>query len=94
VLDDLTALRQIKPESVEQAGGDLSRKGRSALHGAASLGEPKKGFQGEAFYTAENPPYGAVFTAFLKDKVKTKKEKRQDAEKDAAKKTEALLIDD
>ena len=54
------------------------------------LGGPKKGFQGEAFYTAENPPYGAVFTAYLKEKLKTKKEKRQDAEKEAAKKDQTL----
>ena len=45
-----------------------------------------KGFQGDAFYAADNPPYGAVFTAFLKEKLKTKKEKRQEAEKEAAKK--------
>jgi hypothetical protein len=50
------------------------------------LGGPKKGFQGDAFYTAENPPYGAVFTMYMKEKIKTKKDKRQDAEKDAAKK--------
>ena len=54
------------------------------------LGGPKKGFQGDAFYTAENPPYGAVFTAYLKEKMKTKKEKRQDAEKEAAKKNQTL----
>ncbi len=54
------------------------------------LGGPKKAFQGDAFYTADNPPYGAVFTAFLKDKLKTKKEKRQDAEKEAAKKSQTL----
>jgi hypothetical protein len=54
------------------------------------LGGPKKGFQGDAFYAAENPPYGAVFTAYLKDKIKTKKEKRQDAEKEAAKKNQTL----
>ncbi len=54
------------------------------------LGGPKKGFQGDAFYSAENPPYGAVFTAYLKEKVKTKKEKRQEAEKEAAKKNQTL----
>jgi hypothetical protein len=46
--------------------------------------------QGDAFYTAENPLYGAVFTAYLKDKIKTKKEKRHDAEKEAAKKNQTL----
>ena len=54
------------------------------------LGGPKKGFQGDAFYAAENPPYGAVFTAYLKEKIKTKKEKRQEAEKEAAKKNQTL----
>jgi Arc/MetJ family transcription regulator len=55
------------------------------------LGGPKKGYQGESFYTADNPPYGAVFTAYLKEKLKTKKEKRQEAEKEAAKKNQTLL---
>ena len=50
----------------------------------------RKGFQGDAFYTAENPPYGAVFTAYIKEKLKTKKEKRQEAEKEAAKKNQTL----
>jgi hypothetical protein len=54
------------------------------------LGGPKKGFQGDAYYSADNPPYGAVLTAYLKDKIKTKKEKRQDAEKEAAKKNQAV----
>jgi hypothetical protein len=40
---------------------------------------------GETYYTAENPPYGASFTYYLKDKVKTRKELRQEAEKEATK---------
>ncbi len=55
-----------------------------------SLGGHKKAFQGDAFYAADNPPYGAVFTAYLKEKLKTKKEKRQEAEKEAAKKNQTL----
>jgi hypothetical protein len=54
------------------------------------LGGPRKGFQGDAYYAVENPPYGAVFTAYLKEKIKTKKEKRQEAEKEAAKKNQTL----
>ncbi len=50
----------------------------------------RKGFRGTRFITADNPPYGAVFTAYLKEKIKTKKEKRQEAEKDAAKKNQTL----
>jgi photosystem II stability/assembly factor-like uncharacterized protein len=90
VLDDITPLRQIKAESTEQAAAVFPVKDALLYVERHPLGGPKKGFQGDAFYAAENPPYGAVFTAYLKEKVKTKKEKRQDAEKDAAKKNKTL----
>jgi len=45
-----------------------------------------KAFQGAAFYTADNPPFGATFTYYLKDTILTQKEKRRQAEKEAAKK--------
>jgi len=50
------------------------------------LGGRGKSFQGESFYTAENPPYGATVTWYLKDALKTRKEKRQEAERDAERK--------
>jgi photosystem II stability/assembly factor-like uncharacterized protein len=90
VLDDISALRQMKAESVEQAAALYPVKDSLLYIERHPLGGPKKGFQGDAFYTAENPPYGAVFTAYLKEKRKTKKEKRQEAEKDAAKKNQTL----
>jgi photosystem II stability/assembly factor-like uncharacterized protein len=42
---------------------------------------PGKAFQGEMRFSAPNPPYGAVFTYYLKDGIKTLKQKRADAEK-------------
>ena len=90
VLDDITPLRQMKTESTEQAAAMFPVKDALLYVERHPLGGPKKGFLGDAFYAAENPPYGAVFTAYLKDKIKTKKEKRQDAEKDAAKKNQTL----
>jgi len=89
VLDDITPLRQMKAESTEQASAMFPVKDALMYVERHPLGGPKKGFQGDAFYAADNPPYGAVFTAYLKEKFKTKKEKRQDAEKDAAKKNQA-----
>ena len=47
------------------------------------LGLPGKAFLGETFYTAPNPPFGAVFTYYLKDELKTKRKARHDAEKEA-----------
>jgi hypothetical protein len=38
------------------------------------------------FYTAPNPPLGAVFTYYLKKELKTRAKTRQDAEKDLIKK--------
>jgi photosystem II stability/assembly factor-like uncharacterized protein len=90
VLDDISPLRQIKPESVEQAAALFPVKDSLLYVERHPLGGPKKGFQGDAFYTADNPPFGAVFTAYLKEKLKTRKEKRQDAEKEAAKKNQTL----
>lgn len=90
VLDDITPLRQLKADSTEQAAAMYPVKDALLYIERHALGGPKKGFQGDAFYTADNPPYGAVFTAYLKEKIKTLKEKRQDAEKEAAKKNQTL----
>ncbi|MFZ0857685.1 MAG: hypothetical protein WAN10_12615 [Candidatus Acidiferrales bacterium] len=49
------------------------------------LGLPGKGLQGASFFTAPNPPFGATFTYYLKDKLLTKKEQREKAEKEAEK---------
>ncbi len=55
VLDDVSALRQIKAESVEQAAALFPVKDSLLYIERHPLGGPKKGFQGDAFYTAENP---------------------------------------
>jgi photosystem II stability/assembly factor-like uncharacterized protein len=90
VLDDISALRQIKAESLEKTAALFPVKDSLLYIERHPLGAPNRGFQGDSFYTAENPPYGAVFTAYLKEKVKTKKEKRQEAEKEAGKKNQTL----
>jgi len=90
VLDDITPLRQLKPESVDQSAALYPVKNALMYIERRPLGGPHKGFQGDFYFAADNSPYGAVFTAYLKDKIKTKKEKRQDSEKEAAKKNEVL----
>jgi hypothetical protein len=35
-----------------------------------------KGFQGDSYFTAPNPPFGAVFSYFLKDELKSRKKQR------------------
>ena len=49
-------------------------------------GLPGKAFLGDAFFSAPNPPFGAVVTYYLKDEVKTKKKARQEREAETEKK--------
>ena len=88
ILDDIRPLRSLTVASLEKPASLEPVKDALEYVERHPLGGPKKGYQGDAFFTAENPPYGAVFTAYLKEKLKTKKEKRQDAEKEAAKKNQ------
>jgi len=90
ILDDITPLRQVKPETLEQPVTMFPVRDPLLYIERRPLGGPNKSFQGDAFYTANNPPFGATFTYYLKEKIKTKKEARQDAEKEAAKKGQTL----
>ncbi len=83
VLDDYSALRGVNREAVDQKSMLFPVK--DALMYIRS-NAPFTGFQGSAFYTAPNPPYGAVFTYYAKEAPKTLKQKRQDAEREAEKK--------
>lgn len=40
-----------------------------------------RGSQGAQYYNAKNPPFGATFTYYLKDKLETRREKRRKADK-------------
>ena len=86
ILDNYTALRLLKPEMLKQEAQLFPVKDALMYIQSQPLGGRGKSFQGESFYTAENPPFGATFTYYLKEELKTKKAKRQEAEKEAAKK--------
>jgi photosystem II stability/assembly factor-like uncharacterized protein len=86
ILDNYTALRSLTPEMLKQEALLFPTKDALMYIQAQPIGGRGKSFQGESFYTAENPPFGATFTYYLKDALKTKKQKRQEAEKDASKK--------
>jgi hypothetical protein len=48
--------------------------------------------QGAGYYVAPNPPYGAVFTYYLKEGLKSQKQLRQASEKEWAEKGEAITF--
>jgi photosystem II stability/assembly factor-like uncharacterized protein len=90
ILDDYTPLRNLKREDLEKEAvlfpvtdGVMFVEGRP-------WGAPLKGFQGESFFSVPNPAVGAVFTYYLKEDIKTIKEKRKVRETELIKKGEAV----
>ncbi|HJQ35688.1 MAG TPA: glycosyl hydrolase [Thermoanaerobaculia bacterium] len=80
ILDDLKPLRAMT-QTIANADATLFAPRDADLYvERAPLGLPGKAFQGDAFYTAPNPPYGAVFTYYLRDELKSLKKQRAEAE--------------
>ena len=52
---------------------------------AVPLGGPGKSFQGDSLFLSPNPPFGAVFTYYVKAEPQTLKKQRQEKEKEVAK---------
>jgi photosystem II stability/assembly factor-like uncharacterized protein len=86
ILDDYSALREASPSLLAKEAALFAIRDALLYMPTRQYGLPGKGFQGSAFYTADNPPFGATFTYYLKDTIKTRKQKRHDAQKAAAKK--------
>lgn len=91
VLDDYTPLRNLKKEDLEKPAIIYPIKDAWMFVESMPLGVRGKGFQGESFFNTPNPKVGAVFTYYLKDDIKTIKEKRQDAETEKNKKGESTF---
>ena len=81
ILDNYTPLRMLKPEMFNEEARLFPVKDALLYIQAQPIGGRNKGFQGESYYTAENPPFGATFTYYFKEAFKTRKQMRQDAEK-------------
>jgi photosystem II stability/assembly factor-like uncharacterized protein len=88
ILDDYTALRDLTKSSLEEEAILFPVRRAWMFMPSAPLGLREKSFQGAAFFTAPNPPFGAEFTYYLKNKLKTRKKLRQEREKLAAEKGE------
>ncbi|HLN26735.1 MAG TPA: hypothetical protein VK395_03265 [Gemmataceae bacterium] len=87
ILDDYALLRSVKPEMLARENVLFPVRNALLYIQTRRYGLRDKAFQGAAFYTANNPPYGATLTYYLKDDIKTRKERRREAEKEAAKKS-------
>ncbi len=94
ILDDLSPLRHARGEALEQEAILFPVRAADGFVPAMPLGYRDKGFQGDAFYAAANPPFGAVFTVYLKEEILAAKQARQKLEKEADKKGEAAPYPD
>ncbi|MHC4937137.1 MAG: WD40/YVTN/BNR-like repeat-containing protein [Planctomycetota bacterium] len=84
VLDDYSPLRHVAGDALEVEFRMFPIKTAISYVPQRLLGG-RAGSQGDAYYSADNPPYGAVFTYFLKEGFQTKAEVRKEAEKEARK---------
>ncbi len=80
VLDDYTPLRTMSEESFESETAILF-PAREALRYIEK--RDRRMTRGANFWTAPNPPYGATFTYWLRDGLKTLREQRNEAEEAA-----------
>ncbi len=86
VLDDISPLRTATPELLEKEAVLFPVRPAYMYVPSTPLGLKEKGSMGDAYYTAPNPPFGAVFTVYLKDELKSLRKQRLDKEKEIAKK--------
>lgn len=85
VFDDYTPLRQVTEEMLNEEAKLFPVRDAWWYIEKRPLGRGTKATQGADFYVAPNPPFGAVFTYYLKEGYQTKKAERQEAEKETAK---------
>ncbi|MHB8581336.1 MAG: VPS10 domain-containing protein [Ignavibacteriaceae bacterium] len=85
ILDNYSPLRDLTTDSLKKASMLFPVKNPWMFIPLQPLGDNGKASQGAAYYTASNPPFGATFTYYLKESIKTKKEIRREEEKNLIK---------
>ncbi len=81
VMDDYSPLREIDEDLLEVEFKLFPIRNALLYVEDRPLGRPK-GSQGDSYFTAKNPPFGAVFTYYLREDVQTRKAKREEQEKE------------
>ena len=90
VLDDYSPLRTMTPAVAQEEAHLFPVKDPWAFIPARPLGGQEKGVQGDGFYTAPNPPFGAVLTYHLRDGFESRKERRQRLEAESLARGEGI----
>jgi photosystem II stability/assembly factor-like uncharacterized protein len=92
ILDDYTPLRHVNPEVLEEEAVLFPVKKALIYIPRKPINLEGKGFQGDDFFIAPNPPFGAVFTYYLKDSLKTRKQLRRETEKKLEKQGKSIVF--
>jgi photosystem II stability/assembly factor-like uncharacterized protein len=90
VLDDYSPLRQLDAPALETPALLFPPRDAQLYVPGSRIGDRDKGFLGESWYAGDNPPFGAVFTLYLREPWKSRKALRQEREKAAAEAGESL----
>ncbi|MBW7905075.1 MAG: glycosyl hydrolase [Phycisphaerae bacterium] len=85
VLDDYSPLRHLSEERLAEPVIFPIKAALRYMMMSRLGGEGGRGWLGATHWSAENPPFGAVFTYYNPEKLRTRKEKRKEAEKEAEK---------
>ncbi len=90
ILDDYSPLRYMAKDNLKKDAFIFPVKDALMYIEAQPFAFPGVGFMGASFYAAPNPDFGAVFTYYLKNDIKSLKEIRRDEEKEKQKKNEVI----
>jgi hypothetical protein len=91
ILDDYSVLRNFKKDDLNKAAILFPVKESLLYNKRYPLGLRDKGHMGSNYYATPNPEPGAVITYYLKEPLKTIKEKRKEVEKAAYEKKQKVL---
>ena len=88
ILDDYSALRRVDEAVLAKEAALFPVRKAWTYVQRRTLGGGKRASQGDAFFVADNPDFGATFTYHLEDEIRTRKKARRELEKEQAKKGE------
>lgn len=97
IMDDYSALRDLSNELLQKEAHIFPVSEALQYEPYSPIGASNtiswlgpKGFQGETYYLGENPPFGAAFTYYLKEKYPTAKGEREKSEAERRKAGETV----
>jgi hypothetical protein len=81
ILDDYSPLRHVDEASLANDAVLFPVKDAWMYIEAQPAGYREKGTMGHSYFTAPNPPFGAVFTYYLREAVQTRTQERRESER-------------